>query len=253
MEDEMILAVSIGNTNIRCAFGKSGEYDKIVMPTNAISGPQDFISYLPGELGLNIKGYIISSVVPEKTGIVARAVEDHLNIRPKYVNVAKCGIDVSNYEGTLGQDRAVCAVAAAAKYPLPLIVVDFGTATTLNIINSKKIFIGGAILPGIRIGMLALSKNTALLPNVEESSFTRLIGRNTQECIVSGAIIGTVCAVEGYINRACAELEDRLTVVTTGGNAPALLAHCGFSNFYEPDLVIDGLFTLYSGGYYDNV
>jgi type III pantothenate kinase len=241
--------VNIGNTNIQCAAGIIGDNRKISVKTTDVRNAEDFIDFLESQLKTNIwellRGSIISSVVPLKTSVIQEAIIKMTDKPPQLINEENFTVDFSGYNGVLGEDRMVCCEIAAKKYTPPVIVVDLGTATTVNIVNADKVFLGGAILPGIKMGLVALAGNTALLPEISDFSEVSIIGNSTQKCLVSGAVIGMSCAVEGYIDRVESELGNPPTVIITGGNARIIIPHCSFEFIYEPTLLIDGLFELY--------
>ncbi len=245
----MILSASIGNTNIRCALGAKDHYEQFILTTKTINRPEDFISGLEERYNMdilaNLQGSILCSVVPVKTPIISEAIYKITNKLPQRINASKCNVDVSGYKSNLGEDRIVCCEAAFAKYPHPLVIIDLGTATTINVVNSEHIFMGGAILAGVQTGLTALSLQTAQLPQISDFSNLCTIGKNTKESLISGAIMGTVFALEGYLNHISTELCNPPTVVVTGGNAPAILPHCMFKFHHEPNLLLDGLFMLY--------
>ena len=245
----MILAVNIGNTNTICAVGARENNRKSAMRTKEACQPEDFTTFLEEQFGADIwcllQGCIISSVVPAKTLVIVKAIHNKTRKPLQLIDISECDMDFSVYKSKLGEDRIVCCMSAAAKYKAPIIVVDLGTATTFNIVSPDRVFLGGAILTGIQTGLTALTRHTALLPIVNDFSNVRLVGSDTEKSLVSGAIIGTACAIEGYVNRVQAQLGNIPTVIITGGNAPLVMPHCNFDFIYEPDLLINGLFELY--------
>ncbi|MDR2939039.1 MAG: type III pantothenate kinase, partial [Clostridiales bacterium] len=193
----MNLGVSIGNTNTRCAIGTKEYNRQVLIPTDKICSPNDFINFLEGQFqediwGL-IDGSIISSVVPAKTPAIMSALGEKLNTPPKLINLSELNVDFSGYKSKIGDDRAVCCSAAAIKYPLPIILIDLGTATTINVVDSGGVFLGGAILAGIQTGLLALTNHTAQLNLIDNFSNIKIIGTDTQKSLASGAIIGAAC------------------------------------------------------------
>jgi type III pantothenate kinase len=185
----------------------------------------------------NITGAIISSVNPSKTKLLETAVKELFKITPRIVEAV-----TPHYNGKVGVDRYVICRAAASKYSPPLIVFDFGTATTINVIDANGHFIGGSILAGMMTGVNALASSTALLPKIELSSNAPLIGRNTEECISSGAVFGNASLLDGMVSR----IEPNATVVVTGGNAEYVIPFCKTEVIHEPDLLLKGLVLLES-------
>lgn len=245
------MAVSIGNTNTRCAVGAKGNYRQAVLQTEGINQPEDFICFLeeqfqPGIWGL-LQGGIISSVVPQKTSFITEAVRqknDRIGLRR--TDAAKCNFDISGYKSVFGEDRAVCCAAALAKYKPPVIVLDFGTATTVNVINADNIFVGGAIMVGINTGLAALNRRTAQLPEVHDYLNVDILCDDTQKSLVSGAVLGAAYAVEGYVKHIREILKCTPTVIITGGSASLIAPYLGFDFLHESMLLIDGLFELYN-------
>jgi len=246
----LILCVGIGNTNIRCAVGVKANYRHAVLETEKINSAEDFVLFLEEEFRIDnwdlLKGGIVSSVVPQKTPLITEAVRTKIQLQRTYA--AKCNFIISEYNGNLGEDRAVCCAAALAKYKLPVTVIDLGTATTINVINTDHTFAGGVIMVGVQTGLTALEQNTAQLPLADDLSDIGVICCDTRKSLISGAVLGTVYAIEGYIKQIQALLTVKPTVIITGGNAPLIIPHCGFDFSYEPMLLIDGLFELYNEG-----
>ena len=242
----MILAINIGNTNIRAAIGNGG----IEAQTVFYAHTDNIIDHLQegfGDIWDKIKGSIIATVVPEQEGKVMKALQDKIKKPVKRVDVRNCGnLRTDKYKGLLGEDRVVCCARALQKYAVPLAVIDFGTATTINVVDKEGEFIGGAILPGLRTGLDALVRNTAQLPPITVGKSIPLIGKNTTENLESGAVIGLACAVEGFLGRIEKELGYEISVVVTGGHAPVILPYCQFEYSHEPVLLLEGLLSLWN-------
>lgn len=194
-----------------------------------------------------IKGAIISSVVPPLTPIIQSACEKFFRVKPLVVGPGiKTGMPIL-YENPseVGSDRIVVACAAYEKYGGPCLVVDFGTATTFDVISDRGEYLGGAIAPGLEISAEALYLRTARLPRIEVRKPKSAIGRTTVSSMQSGLFHGYVGLVRNIISQISAELTARPVVVATGGLAGlvvgemAEIAHC------EPDLVLQGLRLLY--------
>ena len=245
----MILCVSIGNTNIRCAVGTKEDNQLIYIPTKSIYRAEDFISSLEKQFNTDVWGLVrdavVASVVTDKTPIISDAIRQKTNKLPQRIDVSRLNIDVSGYKSNLGEDRAVCCAAALSEYKPPIIVIDLGTATTVNFIDAKGAFIGGAIFVGVQTGLNALCEHTSLLPQVNDCQIVTTIGNNTQDGLISGAVIGTANMIEGYINRIGMDLGATPKIIVTGGNAPMILPHCRFRFVHKPTLLIDELFSQY--------
>jgi type III pantothenate kinase len=141
----------------------------------------------------------------------------------------------------VGADRVVNALAAYQRYGGPCIVIDFGTATTYDVVSAKGEFLGGAIAPGVQVSNGVLATATARLPQVELHPPRSAIGRNTVEAIQSALIYGTAAEVDGMIERIAAEVGDDVTVVATGGLAPVVMSHCRRELEHDPWLTLEGL------------
>ena len=264
----MILCVDIGNTNITCAIGSSESFIHASVFSSRVEDRNDFLHFLDERFEEHmikqLCGCIISSVIPEKTKIIIEAVkalgsappnvpqisdssheQAEGKIHVRLIDKDALGVDFSGYNGRLGDDRVVCCEALATKYQAPIILIDFGTATTINVVDEDNCFLGGAILPGVLTGLDALSSRTAQLPLVSDFSNVRLIGSDTAQCLVSGAIIGTACMIDGYVDRIDSILTDEPTIVITGGNSAKIAPHLSFSFIYEPSLILEGLFLIY--------
>jgi type III pantothenate kinase len=125
------------------------------------------------------------------------------------------------------------------------VLIDFGTATTFNLVNKDGIFMGGAIMAGLQTGLNALAENTAQLPVMSNMwGEPKVIGTDTTENLLSGAVIGTAGAAEGFIDRIKAEIGEDIKVIATGGHAPVVLPVCRFPYIHEPSLLLEGLLNL---------
>jgi len=194
-----------------------------------------------------IKGAIISSVVPPLTPVIQSACEKYFRLKPLVVGPGiKTGIPILYENPTeVGSDRIVVARAAFEKYGGPCLVVDFGTATTFDVISARGEYLGGAIAPGLEISAEALYLRTARLPRIEVRRPKSAIGRTTVSSMQSGLFHGYVGLVRNIIAQISTELAARPTVVATGGLAGLVageipeIAHC------EPDLVLQGLRLIY--------
>ena len=146
----------------------------------------------------------------------------------------------------LGADLVCVSVAALEKYPLPSIVIDMGTATTISAMDRHGKMLGGSILPGVRISLEALTARTAQLPQIDLSAPPQsVIGANTIDCMKSGALYGTASMLDGMIDRYRAELGEDLTVIATGGLAKSITALCHNDMVLDENLVLEGLRILF--------
>jgi len=191
----------------------------------------------------HVKSAIVSSVVPSLTPIVTRMAEKLFHTKCLVVGPGlKTGMPI-RYEDPreVGADRIVNAVAAYHRWPQGLIIVDFGTATTFDVVNPDGEYLGGAICPGVGISSAALFSNAARLPRVEFARPKSVIGRNTVHSIQSGLVFGYVGQVEGLVNRIKDEVDFSCTVIATGGLARRIANETDVIDCVEEELTLEGL------------
>lgn len=190
-----------------------------------------------------IRDIILSSVVPPLDSVIIEMSEKYFNVKPQIVGPGlKCGIPIL-YENPkeVGADRIVNAVAAVKRYKGPIIVVDFGTATTFDLITAKGEYSGGVIAPGIGISIEALFDKASKLPKVDLIKPKKIIGKNTSESIQSGIIYGYVGLVEGIVAKMKEESGVEAIVVATGGLAPLIAAETSSIDEVIEKLTLEGL------------
>jgi type III pantothenate kinase len=194
-----------------------------------------------------ISGTAVSSVVPHLTDTVSSMVRRFLHIEPLVVTSATCSFLDIRYSApeTVGADRLCNAVAGFDKYGGPLIVVDFGTATTFDVVGSNGEYLGGAIALGVEKAASILHHAAAKLTKVSLEFPAKTIGSATESSIQSGILYGTVEMVDGMIRRIWKELGTESEVVATGGLAPIIQPHTELVRKVEPLLVLDGLRIIY--------
>lgn len=245
----MIVVIDIGNTSAvlsgiredRVLFSES-------VPTCRSWGPEEYTRELAPILqGKTCRGAILSSVVPEITEAMAQAAEHHLGIRPIVMDGnTKTGLTIELPEpGKIGRDRLADAAWAAARYPLPAVTADLGTATTLNVILPGGVFAGGMICAGLSTGLRALADYTSQLPRLEPEIPEQLIGRNTRECMLSGAAAGTAAMVDGLAAAVEAQLGCPVTLLVTGGAARFAEPFLRHEHIYDPDMTRKALALLW--------
>ncbi len=137
------------------------------------------------------------------------------------------------------------AVAALAQYPVPLVIVDMGTATTISVVDDKKHYIGGMILPGVQISLDALTSRASQLSGISIDAPKHVIGRNTLECTKRGVLYSNAAAIDGIIDRVEEELGEKATVIATGGLAKKIVSHCKKDIILDEDLLLKGLLIIY--------
>lgn len=190
-----------------------------------------------------IEGVVLASVVPPLTGVLVQLSREYLGREPLVVEPGvKTGMPIL-YEppGDVGADRIVNGVAAFAAYGGPVIVVDFGTATTFDVVSKRGEYVGGVICPGIGISADALFQRAARLPRVDVRNPGRVIGRSTVGSIQSGLFFGYAAMVEGIIARIRAELGENARVVATGGLAETLAREVPAIEAVDGVLTLTGL------------
>jgi type III pantothenate kinase len=250
----MLLAVDIGNTHIAVGIFQD---KKLVEHWNVRSEAErtcdEYKVILRGLLWASsldekqITGAILSSVVPPLTPVFQELCRGMFQVKPLTVGPGlKTGMPIL-YENPLevGADRVVSAVAALEKYGGPCIVVDFGTATTFDALSARGEYLGGAIAPGVRISAEALFTKTAKLPRIEIVKPEMAVGRTTVTSMQSGLYYGYIGLVSTLIQKFQDELSEEADVVATGGFASLIHSEVASIDFYEPDLVLEGLRILY--------
>lgn len=250
----MILAIDVGNTNIVLGGIEKGDIIFTArLGTNRAKTEDEYAMELLGILKLysvapqSIEGGIISSVVPELKPILQKAMK---SLTGKTFLMVGCGLKTGlnikiDNPAQLGSDLVVDAVAAQAKYTKPIVIFDMGTATTMSVIDSQGVYIGGMIIPGLRLSVDSLSANTAQLPYISLEAPSQLIGTNTINCMTSGAIYGNAAMLDGIIDRVEAELGKPVTAVATGGLFTRIADYCRRNIIQDENLLLDGLYILY--------
>ena len=246
----MLLVIDIGNSNISVGIFDS---DNIIHTFNLISDKSmaklKYKELLAEQLkNTNITNCIIGSVVNELTDIIKDSVKDMFGFNPIIVS-GKLSLGfriVSDNPNEAGADRIANIAAAKKMYTLPAIVVDIGTATTFDITDSDGNFIGGIIIPGLRLQMEALSGKTSKLPLIEIKEQNFVVGTNTEENILSGVIRGHACAIEGLLKECEKELEIKPTIIFTGGYSGLISKYTDVYDEINQNLTLLGLKYIYN-------
>jgi type III pantothenate kinase len=247
----MILCIDVGNSHIYGGVFDGDEIKLRFRHTSQVSTSDELGIFLKSVLRENgcspeaITKIAICSVVPQLDYSLRSACVKYFSIEPFLLQAGvKTGLNIK-YRNPIevGADRIANAIAATHSYPNQnVMVIDFGTATTICVINAQKAYFGGAILPGVRLSADALSKNTAKLPAVEIIKIDNVVGRSTIESIQSGVYYGVLGA--------CRELIQRMNQEAFGANKALVLATGGFASLFEkqdlydhlvPDLVLQGI------------
>ena len=250
----MIFTVDVGNSNI--VLGGIRD-DEIVfearLRTDATKTSDEYCIDLKMILDVynlsssDIEGSIIASVVPQVSNSMQTAIRKLTGKAPLVVGPGlKTGLNIAiDNPAQTGADLVVGCVAALREHKAPMIIIDMGTATTMIVVDKNNAMIGGAIIPGVKISMDALTSRTALLPGLQLDQPKRAIGRNTIDCMRSGLMLGSACMIDGMIDRMEEELGYKTTVIATGGIAKFVLPMCRHEIIYDKDLLVKGLAALY--------
>ena len=250
----MLLVFDIGNTQISAGVFR---HDKLAEAWRIRTDPQKTVD----EYGIlckslfrearldsgQIKAVIISSVVPSLTGVIERMAQRYFAAKSLLVGPGiKTGLAIK-FENPreIGADRIVNAVAAMHFYGAPLIVIDFGTATTFCVIAPSGDYLGGAVVPGLEIAAESLFSRTAKLPRVELVKPRNVIGKNTTHSLQSGLYYGYLGLVESMIGRMKTEMKFNPQVVATGSLADLFAADTGLIDRVDPNLTLEGLRLIY--------
>lgn len=250
----MILAIDVGNTNIVLGCIESGEVKSTVRMRTDSSATwaeyaikmSDFLNLLRLDI-CSIEGTVISSVVPPVTDALVPAVEKLTGRTPLVVRPdMDIGMEIALDDPTAIAGDLICGgVGAIAGYGAPCIVIDLGTATTITAVDAESRFLGGAIIPGVRLGLNALTSGTSLLPEISLSAPEKAISTNTADCMRSGIVLGCAAMLDGMIDRFFDELGAECTIVATGGLAPSVVRYCRHKIICDDNLLLKGLWEIY--------
>ena len=246
----MILAVDVGNTQTVLGLIVDDELDGHWRVSTDASLTADELRVKIGGLlsaegrsWADVEHLIVSSVVPNLTVAYEEVAQRTTGQPPMVVGPGlKTGIAI-RYDNPheVGADRIVNGVAAYRLYGGPVIIVDFGTATTIDVISSDGAYLGGAIAPGVETSAEALFSRAARLSSVDLEPPDRVIGRNTRESVQAGLILGEAARIDGLVRRAWAELGGETRVVATGGLSTLMAPLCETVGEVDPDLTLRGL------------
>ncbi len=251
----MILAIDIGNTNIVLG----GFYDEtpsfvVRIATNPSETEDEYASKILNVLAVHsvskksVKGAIISSVVPALNTVMKKAVKIVYGVEPIMVGPGiKTGLSIRcDNPASVGSDIICACVAANAHYGPNSLIIDMGTATKMAVVDKNGAFAGVSIIPGVTMGLKALSLSTAQLPQVSLEVPPSVVGKNTADCMRSGVIFGNASLIDGMIDRINEEMGETLSVYATGGLASTVISHCKHKITLDEHLVLKGLMLLYN-------
>lgn len=250
----MLITVDIGNTNVVIGIYQG---EKLIAhwrlsSQTARTGDECWILinslFESHKLKINrVQGGIISSVVPNVTSTFMHVFEDYLKISPVVVS-SDLDLELKIlYENprAVGADRICNAIAGFHYYNGPLVILDFGTATTFDVVSGKNEYLGGIIAPGIELTASILHQRAAKLPKVDLQFPLKVIGRSTEASIQSGLMFGTVELIDGLIERIERELGEPVKTVATGGLANVVAPHTEKIKTIEPFLTLEGSRLIY--------
>ncbi len=250
----MLLVIDVGNTHTVLGVYQGEQLVKHWRISTSFNITEDECGIFLRNLFLHnnldyqeVKGMAISSVVPPLTSILEEMAQQYFQIEPLFIGPGvKTGMPLL-YDNPreIGADRIVNAVAGFALYGGPLLIIDFGTATTFCVISKQGEYLGGAITVGVDVAMEALFQKTAKLPRIELVKPEKVIGRNTVASMQAGFVYGFMGQVEGIIKRIKAEFKEDLFVVATGGRSKFIARESEIINKEDPFLTLVGLKIIY--------
>ena len=247
----MLLAIDVGNTHIvlGCINDKLEVTQTMQMETKIQSTSHEYAVLMKEIFSLEkinphkFAGVIISSVVPQINVVLTKAVLLVTGVEPFILGAGvKTGLNIRMDDpGTIAGDMVATAVAAKEEYPLPCIIIDMGTATTVTVVDKTGTYIGGCILPGSGIALDALTAKTSLLPSIDFVAPKKVIGTNTIDAMKGGIIFGSSGALDGIIDRFADELGEVGSIVATGGLGRIIAPHCRHEIIVDNRLLLKGL------------
>lgn len=251
----MLLAIDIGNTHTVIGLFE----EKVLLyhwrVSSNLARTEDevgpvllFLFEKNGYKSEDISGVCISSVVPDLTPVFMLFSKKYFNIQPLIIHSqVKLGLKIKYHEpASVGADRLCNAVAGIEKYGKPLIIIDFGTATTFDCVDANGDYLGGLISPGIDTSIKALHLKAAKLPLVELTFPKKLIGRTTEESIQSGILNGSIVMIEGLVKGLKKELGQNTKVIVTGGLSKKIAKRTDVIDFVDPYLSLDGIVSIFN-------
>lgn len=246
----MILAADVGNTNIVVGCIKDEKVMFVERISTDVSKTElEYVVTLGALLDIydikntDITGAIVASVVPPLNNILMSAIAKRFGIKPLLVGPGvKNGLKIRmDNPAQVGADLIVNAVAGLKYYGAPLVMIDMGTATTISALNAEGEYIGGAILPGVKVSLDSLVNRTSQLPKISLDPPDRLIATNTIDSMKSGIIFGQASCIDGMIERTWEEMGCEAKAVATGGLSGKIIPFCKHDIIYDNELTLKGL------------
>lgn len=245
----MLLVVDIGNSSIKAAVFDAGRIIKILTLDSDKNADKNSYSseFLKKFRDSNIDECVIISVVEELNKTIKFACDKAFGIDSVILDTEssdKIKIDAKEPK-SVGMDR-LANVYAVMSCPLPAIVVDIGTAITFDILSENREFLGGLIMPGVNMSLNSLACGTSKLPKIAPKSSVAAIGKNTEECILSGVVRGSASAIDGLLRQSIGELGDCKTIILTGGQAELVSKYMEHSfDAIDKNLTLKGVEKMY--------
>lgn len=251
----MVIVFDVGNTNI--TFGVYRD-KSLLFVSRMLADPRRMEDQYAVEIqqilalnGLPYDGFagaVLCSVVPTLTGKIQSAIRRLTGVNPLIVGPGiKTGLDIRiDNPSQLGADMVASAVGALAKYSMPCVIFDLGTATKASVLDAGGAFLGAVFMPGVQVSLDALATRTAQLPPIGlDSAPEHIIGTNTVDSMASGSIYGTAAMIDGVTARIETELGMPVNLVVTGGLSAEIARQCKTPLAHDANLILDGLMALY--------
>lgn len=242
----MLMAIDIGNTNINIGIFKGNRIiRRYSLPTQNNRSNNRIIKIFKNS---KIDNVVLCSVVPKMTRCIEKTFKKTLKKAPLVVG-KDFVVPIRNLyrkPKEVGQDRLVNAYAGILRYKPPIIVVDFGTAVTFDIISKRGAYLGGMILPGLELSLEALYQKTALLPRIKLTNPKELIGRDTRSSMLSGVVYGLAALTDDLILRIRKKIGQNTKAIGTGGSISLIKNYCKEIDYTDKDLTLKGLNAIYN-------
>ncbi len=249
----MLLAIDVGNTNTVFAIFSNEELKySWRCKTDAARSGDEYAVFLKQLFDLegvdwqNISGVVVSSVVPDTHFHIEQLCEKYAQQTPVFVNSDTAGVEINlSQPQEVGADRLANAAYVKNQYNLPAVVVDFGTATTFDVIDENGVYSGGIIAPGVRLSMSALAERAAKLPHITVEEPEQVIGKDTRSAMQSGMYWGYVGMIEKILEKISDEISTKPYVIATGGLAPLYAQNSDVIDVVDDGLILKGLLEIY--------
>lgn len=251
----MLLAVDIGNTNIKLALFKGNNiFRRWRLATNKEMAFKEYnrrLQSLFREMETaHVAQIVICSVVPRLSVVFKKALFVIFRKRPLMLgeDIIVPIKNLYSMPGQVGQDRLVNALAAVSKFGAPIIVVDFGTAVTFDLISAKASYLGGIIVPGMEVALRALVNNADLLPKISLNPPKAFLGKETVSSMQSGIVYGYSFLVKGILERLKRQVRPTPRTIATGGKGPLIIQYCNSIDTFDENLTLEGIKMAFQGG-----